>query len=462
MKILIVDDEKNIRDSMQRLFSLDGMDSATAGDGRTGAELLLAESFDAAVVDLKMPGMNGQELIEWMRSEGIRTPVVMISAFGEIEDAVRALKSGADDYLIKPFDPAELIHRVRGLVATRKSGDLLEASARTSNGRARFIGECAAVRELRLLVEKVAAADTTVLVTGESGTGKEVVAREIHARSPRSAEPFVAVNIGGVHAELMESELFGHERGAFTGAEARKLGLFELAGEGTLFLDEIGEMPPGLQVKLLRVLQERRIRRLGGQRDIPISARIISATNRDIEALVAEGRFREDLYYRLNVVRLTVPPLRERLDDLPLLAADILDRLHGRAGRGRIGISKDALALLAGYDFPGNIRELENILERAVIYCDGPEIGAEDIDLPARRRRASSASAAEPSSEGQRTKASPSKLAKREESLSLANAEAAAIVRALEQCNGNRTRTALELGISRRALLYKLKRYGIL
>jgi len=477
MRILVVDDERNIRESIQRLFSLEGIESVAAENGHAAAALILSESFDAAVVDLKMPVMSGQELIEWMRAEGIRTPVVMISAFGEIEDAVRALKAGANDYLIKPFDPAELIHRVRSLVTSRKREDLIEAEARTQPVSGRLLGEGPAMRELKSLLDKVAPSATTVLVTGESGTGKEVVARELHARSGRSSDPFVAVNIGGVHAELMESELFGHEKGAFTGADARKLGLFELAGEGTLFLDEIGEMPLPLQVKLLRVLQERKIRRLGGQHDIPIGARIISATNRNMETLVREGRFREDLYYRLNVVRIDVPPLRAHLEDLPVLALSILARLRARTGRGPSRLDQPALDLLASYDFPGNVRELENILERAAIYCECEAIRVEDIDLPSRRRGVprdalqvlDAAQAAEgvPLSieslrnvpPGPSRAAVAAKVA--ENSVSLTDTEVATIIRALEKCNGNRTKACAELGISRRALLYKIKRYGI-
>jgi two-component system response regulator AtoC len=471
MRILIVDDETNIRESLQRLLSLEGIGSATAPDGAAACALLLEEPFDAAIVDLKMPGMGGQELIEWMRSEGLRTPVVMISAFGEIDDAVRALKSGANDYLIKPFDPAELILRVRGLVTSRKRGDLIEAEARTSQSGVRLVGESRAMRELKGLLEKVAGTATTILITGESGTGKEVVARELHARSPRAAEPFVAVNIGGVHAGLMESELFGHERGSFTGADSRKLGLFELAGEGTLFLDEVGEMPLGLQVKLLRVLQERRMRRLGGSRDIPVGARIISATNRDIEAMVRDGRFREDLYYRLNVVRLSVPPLRERVEDIPALAAGILARIRSRNGVGPRYLDPSALALLGSHAFPGNIRELENLLERAAIYCAGDSVTAADIDLPQKRRLAADPGeapgpGAKASAAGLRSvPPGPSRAAAAAavvgSSVSLEENEMATIIRALEKCGGNRSKACVELGISRRALLYKLKRYGI-
>ena len=442
MKILIVDDEENIRQSIQRLFALEGLDSVTAADGQAAQGYLTSDSFDALVVDLKMPRMNGQELIEWMRAEGLRTPVLMISAFGEIDDAVRALKTGADDYLIKPFNPTELIHRVRSLISARKSEDLLETVARTARTKGRLVGLSAPMRNIQALIDKVAPTSTMVLITGESGTGKEVVAREIHLRSPRCQEPFVPVNIGGVHAELMESELFGHERGSFTGAEARKIGLFELAGRGTLFLDEIGEMPLGLQVKLLRVLQDRKIRRLGGNRDIPIDARIISATNRDLEALVASGAFREDLYYRLNVVRIVVPPLRDRKEDLGALTEAILEKFRNRSGGGPWTVSEQALNLLSQYSFPGNIRELENILERGTIYCEGNRIEAKDIDVP--KQRAPGVPA--PSSEAP---------------LILDTVEAQTIVAALKAVGGNRTKAAVTLGISRRTLLYKLKRYGI-
>jgi two-component system, NtrC family, response regulator AtoC len=443
VRVLIVDDEKNIRESIGKLFSLEGIMSAVAADGREATAQLSDTAFDAVVLDLKMPGMDGQKLLEWIRGEGLRTPVVMISALGDINDAVKALKTGADDYLIKPFDPGELILKLRTLVAGRKRQDQLEAGSRTTGSGTRLVGESAALRALRAMIEKVAAGDATVLITGESGTGKEVVAREIHALSPRAAEPFVAVNIGGIHENLVESELFGHEKGAFTGAEARTTGLFELAGGGTIFLDEIGEMPLPLQVKLLRVLQERRTRRLGGTRDIPIQARIMSATNRDIEELVGSGRFREDLYYRLNVVRIAVPPLRERTDDIPLLAGHLLEKIRLRVGKPPKRLTPEALDALVGYPFPGNIRELENILERVMISCEEETILPADLGLaraPVRRAEAPA------------VPASPA---------SIEEVEREAIARALAAWGGNRTRAALELGISRRTIINKIKRYGL-
>jgi len=448
VRILIVDDERNIRESLQRLLSLDGIDSAVAADGLEALALLQSESFDAIVTDLRMPVMGGQELLERARAEGIRCPIFMMSALGEIRDAVSALKSGATDYLIKPFEPEDFIHKLEAAVASRRLEDRVEAGVRTGPAASRLIGDGVAMRSLRRDIEKLAGSDAMVLITGESGSGKEVVAREIHALSSRSNEPFVAVNIGGIHESLMESELFGHEKGSFTGADARKHGLFELAGSGTLFLDEIGEMPVRLQVKLLRVLQERTVRRLGGTRDIPVPARIIAATNRDIEALVREGGFREDLYYRLNVLRVQVPPLRERRDDIPALSEHLLGRLRARMSKGDIRFSSDALDCLAGYSWPGNVRELENIIERALIYADGAMIRSGDLELPAGSRGAVASAA--PLGEG----ASP-------DATSLERLEREAIERALASHGGNRTRAAQELGISRRTILYRIKRYGL-
>jgi two-component system, NtrC family, response regulator AtoC len=454
MRVLVVDDEQNIRESIRRLLELEGIESAPASDGAEAAELLRSESFDAVVTDLRMPRMGGQELLEIMRDEGIRCPAIMISALGEIHDAVQALKTGAVDYLIKPFDPDELVHKIRTAVANRKLEDRIEAGSRTAAPSSRLVGESETARALRRAIEKIARTDTTVLVTGESGSGKEVVAREIHALSPRADEPFIAVNIGGIHESLMESELFGHEKGSFTGADARKTGLFELAGSGTLFLDEIGEMPPPLQVKLLRVLQDRKIRRLGGIRDIPVGARILSATNKDVEAMVREGRFREDLYYRLNVVRIEVPPLRERLDDVPVLASHVLEKLKLRMKRSGARLGEGSVQALMAYSFPGNVRELENILERALIYCENDEILPSDLEL-AMGRSPRGEPRAVPVDSGEADPAPPA------DSASLDSMERDAIRRALGKWKGNRSKAAEELGISRRTIQNKIKRYGL-
>jgi two-component system response regulator AtoC len=414
--------------------------------GEAALEALEREPFDAAIIDLKLPGISGQEVLERMVRQGLLAPAIMISAHGQIADAVGALKAGARDYLVKPFDPAELVIKLRGLVADKRRENLVEAGKRTGVGETALIGETGVMRALSAQIDRIADSNVTVLISGESGTGKEVAAREIHRRGSLSAEPFVAVNIGGIHEGLMESELFGHEKGAFTGAVVRKSGLFELAGRGCLFLDEIGEMPLPLQVKLLRVLQDRKIRRLGGTGDIPVNARIISATNREIETLVREGRFREDLYYRLNVFRLTLPPLRERSADIPLLARHLLGKLTTRMGKPPHVLEAGAEEKLRSYSFPGNVRELENILERALIFCEGNEIRGQDIDLHRE-------TAAVPASSGAGPPAGDPR--------SLGELEKEAIITALARSGGNRTRAAEELGVSRKTILNKIRAYGI-
>ncbi len=311
MRVLIVDDEKNIRELMGAYLKLDGTESDAAENGLSAQRLLREHPYDACLVDLRMPGMDGLTLIRWMRSEGFRMPIIMMSAHGEIRDAVVALKEGAQDYIEKPFDPEEMSIRLSKLIENQRLKNLVE-SARIGHTDAdddeNFIGISPAMVRIREIIERISRTPATVLITGESGTGKEVVARKIHSTSTRSEEPFVAINIGGVPEQLLESELFGYEKGAFTGAAGRKIGMFEVASGGTLFLDEIGEMPMVLQVKLLRVLQERKITRLGGTLPIPIDARIIAATNKQIEDQVRSGEFREDLFYRLNVVRIEIPP----------------------------------------------------------------------------------------------------------------------------------------------------------
>jgi two-component system response regulator AtoC len=445
MKVLIVDDERNIRQSLKKYLSIEQIDSTAAETGEIAVEFLEREAFDAVILDLKLPGMNGHELLAWIRNRGIPVPVIMISAHGQIQDAVDALKAGAQDYLVKPFDPAELNIKLRQLIENKRRENRLETEQRTA-GENTLIGSSPAMWQLSAQIDKIALSDVTVLITGESGAGKEVVAREIHRRGKYGAEPFAAVNIGGIHEGLMESELFGHEKGAFTGAVARKQGLFELAGRGTIFLDEIGEMPAGLQVKLLRVLQERKIRRLGGASDIPVSARIVSATNRNIEDMVKEGRFREDLYYRLNVFRVALPPLRERREDIPPLSDYLLHKIALRMGRPVPAFSAEASEKLLGYDFPGNVRELENILERALIYSDGPTLNAGNIDLR---------------HPGGGEPGAPLGVSASSGSGSLESMEKTAIRETLARFGGNRTKAAKELGVSRKTILNKIKAYGL-
>lgn len=464
MKILIVDDERNIRLSLKKYLSLENIESEGAESGEAALGYLETEHFDAVILDLKLPLMSGQEVLEWMQTRGILTPVIMISAHGQIADAVEALKRGAKDYLVKPFDPAELIIKIRSLVDNKRRENLIEADNRTrAPVQKSLVGNSDVMRRISAQIDKIASADVTVLITGESGTGKEVVAREVHARSAKSAEPFVAVNIGGIHESLMESELFGHEKGAFTGAVSRKQGLFELAGDGCLFLDEIGEMPMPLQVKLLRVLQERKIRRLGGVSDIPVTARIVSATNRNLEDMVKEGAFREDLYYRINVFRIELPPLRERRDDIPPLAQHLTRKLASRMGRLAPNLTDEAIERLRDYSWFGNIRELENVLERALIFCNGATIESADLDLRSAPQVATPVTASTTTSaptSGDDTHGADASVAANG-ARSLDSIEREAVKAALLQCKGNRTRAAEQLGVSRKTILNKIKAYGL-
>jgi two-component system, NtrC family, response regulator AtoC len=454
MRVLIVDDEKNIRELMGAYLKLDGIESDAAENGLSAQRLLREHPYDACLVDLRMPGMDGLTLIRWMRSEGFRMPIIMMSAHGEIRDAVVALKDGAQDYIEKPFDPEEMSIRLSKLIENQRLKNLVE-SARIGHTDAdddeNFIGISPAMVRIRDIIERISRTPATVLITGESGTGKEVVARKIHSTSTRSEEPFVAINIGGVPEQLLESELFGYEKGAFTGAAGRKIGMFEVASGGTLFLDEIGEMPMVLQVKLLRVLQERKITRLGGTLPIPIDARIIAATNKQIEDQVRSGDFREDLFYRLNVVRIEIPPLRDRKEDIEVLAARILERMNRQMGLSVTGISADAHETLHAYSFPGNVRELENILERGVIFAESDQLQARDLEL----RGVVLHSIEEP------TVSSSMLESANEESLSLKDVELRAIIRSLHRWEGNRTRAAEELGISRRTLINKISEYDL-
>ena len=443
MRILISDDEENIRNLMKRFFSLDNIICDTAENGLSAQRMIRENAYDALLVDLRMPGLDGLSLIRWLRAEGFRMPVIMISAHGDITDAVSALKEGADDYVVKPFDPEELTIKLKSLVEAANLKSLVEGGKKSGE----LIGESPEMLRIKAIIAKAALSSATVLITGESGTGKEVVAREIHRQSNVKDGPFIPINIGGVPENLLESELFGYEKGAFTGAQNRKIGKFELASGGTLFLDEIGDMPLSLQVKILRVLQEKKITRLGGTETIPINARIVAATNKALEEMVKNGTFREDLFYRLNVVRIELPPLRERKEDIPILAAYIIRRLSEDMSSHISGFTPEAIEALKNHHFYGNVRELENIIERAMIFSDSTTIDVKDLDL-----RSSVAK------ESVREREIQSSV---EGTLSLKELERSAIISALQRWEGNRTKASEELGISRRTLISKIKEYDI-
>ncbi|MBF9017542.1 MULTISPECIES: sigma-54 dependent transcriptional regulator [unclassified Oceanispirochaeta] len=435
MRVLIVDDETNIREIFVKLLAMEGIDCESAENGFAAQRIVENIDIDIIVSDLKMPGMDGLELLAWLKEQSLDIPVIMISAFGQADDAVQALKLGAYDYMVKPFDPDVLIHRIKNASdAQTLKKELLSKEKNDS-----YIAHSLTMKHLKTRIQKIAPTPSTVLITGESGSGKEVTARYIHQLSGNREGPFLSINVGGIPEELLESELFGHEKGSFTGAERRKIGLFEAAAEGTLFLDEIGEMSAGMQVKLLRVLQEKTIRRLGGLDELPIKARIISATNRTLENSIKEGSFREDLFYRLNVARIELPPLRERKEDIIPLTTLLLKNLNIKMGSSINSISPEAVSSLESYPYPGNIRELENILERACIYAEGTIISSDDLELQ-----------------------DPSRMAQvHDKPGSLHAMEKEMILESLLRWEGNRTKAAKELGISRRTIQNKLIEYGM-
>ncbi|HET9931015.1 MAG TPA: sigma-54 dependent transcriptional regulator, partial [Polyangiaceae bacterium] len=381
-QILVVDDEPNLRRVLTAQLERDGYDVHTAEDGEQALSTLREHHVDLVITDLRMPKLDGMELLRRVVAMDDELPVVMLTAHGTVDNAVEALKTGAFDYITKPFDQAEVRTIVRKALKTRDLSSV-EASraAQAQDGGARYgiIGQSAGILELYAVLDRVADTPTTVLITGESGTGKELVARALHENSSRRDKPFIKVNCAAIPKDLMESELFGYERGAFTGAVGSKPGRFELASGGTLFLDEIGSIPVEMQVKLLRALQESEFERVGGIKTIRVDVRLVAATNSDLKKEIGLGTFREDLYYRLNVVPIRLPALRERAQDILLLVRHFIEKFNARLKKSVTGIDANALALLSAYPWPGNIRELENVIERAVLFCDKTEIGISDI-----------------------------------------------------------------------------------
>lgn len=374
-RILVVDDDRASRGVLSGFLENANYEVIEAGDGKEALEILDSNSFDAVITDLKMPGIDGVSLIKAINEQSRDIAGIVLTGFASVETAVLAMKAGAYDYITKPINRDELLLTLRkGLEFNRlrKENTSLKRALRRKYSFEGLVGDSDAIQKVYSLIEKVADSDSTVLVLGESGTGKELVARTIHYNSPRSDKPLVPINCGAIPESLLESELFGHEKGAFTGAYSARAGRFELAHGGTIFLDEIGDMSPSLQVKLLRVLQERQFERVGGTKTIKVDVRVITATNQDLEKAVAEKKFREDLYYRINVIPITIPPLRERIGDIPLLAKHFSEVFSKKKGKKIDGISDEAMSLLVSYHWPGNVRELENMIERlAVLKREG-------------------------------------------------------------------------------------------
>ncbi|MEE2703575.1 MAG: sigma-54 dependent transcriptional regulator [Myxococcota bacterium] len=445
--VLIVENEANMRRVLGTLLRREGYQILEAADGGEALEELARSHVDCVISDLKMPRMNGLELLAAMRRSHAAVPVILLTAFGSIESAVEALKQGAHDYLTKPFDPVEVKQVVAKAVRTRVL-ELAEASPSPGDDPTHLLsGSSPALQEVKRLIERVAPTNATVLVTGETGTGKELVARSVHASSQFHRGPFIKVNCAAIPESLFESELFGYERGAFTGAGTRKPGRFELAESGTLFLDEIGEMPLSTQPKLLRALQEASFFRVGGTRTIHVQLRLIAATNRDLGEAVARGSFRADLFYRLCVLPIHVPALRERRQDIETLAMLFLKRFSRHRGEDLTGIEPRTLEVLRAYDWPGNIRELENAIERAVLLCDAPELTLETLPEPLQRLET-----------GLQNSCGKLRERVRRET---ARIERQAIIDALAATAGNVTHAAQRLGLSRRGLQLKLKEFQI-
>lgn len=448
-RILIVDDEPSIRKVLSAHLRKFGHATSTAADGGEAIRLLEEDLFHLVVSDLRMPNVDGMALLAWIREHQPGLPVILITAHGTVDSAVEAIKCGAFDYVTKPFDRDELQDAIAKALSTEER-NAAHVSSDDPEGRFAIIGRTPSMARLYAMIEKVAPSPTTVLVTGESGTGKELVARALHENSPRMTGPFIHINCGAIPASLFEAELFGYEKGAFTGAASTKPGRFELAHGGTLFLDEVGELPKEMQVKILRALQERVIDRVGGVRPIEVDVRVIAATNVDLAKAVQDGNFREDLYYRLNVIPMHLPPLRDRIDDIPLLLEHFLEKFNRRLGKSVKRVAPEGVAALMGHHWPGNIRELENLMERSVLLADGDTIQVSD--MPG-LRFAGGAEADADDLDGMGLKEYVR--------VHTAKLERARIRRVLDAEDGNVTRAARRLGISRKSLQTKMKEYGL-
>jgi two-component system response regulator HydG len=446
--VLVVEDDDAMRDLLVEELSEAGFDVVSAGDGRAGVEVVKREPVELVVTDLRMPELDGFDLIRDVRATPGAPPIVMVTAFGSIETAIKAVKLGAYDYITKPFEIEELLlvaDKALEERALRREVARLRTEVADRDRIGEIVARSATMREVLSLVRRVAASTVTVLITGESGTGKELIARALHQGSERAQGPFVAINLAAVPGPLLESELFGHKKGAFTDARADRVGLFEAADGGTIFLDEIGELAPELQAKLLRVLQEHEIRPLGATRTQRVDVRVVAATNRDLEELMAEGRFREDLYYRLNVVDVALPALRQRPDDILPLAEHFLDRAGAKAHPPRrLTIAEDARRALTPYAWPGYVRELMNLMERGLALSNGDVLRLADLPSQVREHRATADHLAAAMARG----------------MTLEQLEREYIERVLADEGGNKTRAAQRLGLDRKTLYRKLDEWG--
>ncbi len=443
--ILIVEDEAKMRRLLELNLGEDGFETVSAGDAESGLKLMGSNAVDLVLTDVKLPGMDGMEFLQAVKRTNATLPVVVMTAFGTVETAVEAMKLGASNYVLKPFSLDEMRMVVRKELDVRRLHDenrSLREALKKRFEHPNMVARSPKMQEVLATVERVAATNSTVLLGGESGVGKDMVARAIHEKSRRAAGSFIKINSTAIPENLLESELFGYEKGAFTGAVASKLGKFELADKGTLFLDEIGDVPAPTQVKLLRVLQEREFERLGGTRTLKVDVRLVAATNRDLREALEQGTFREDLYYRLNVVPIDIPPLREHKEDIPELVELFLARSAADSGR-ELAVGAEAMKLLMEHRWPGNVRELQNIIERAAALAKGQTIEAGDIHFDPARKQTNSHSALLP------------------EGMTLEQWEDEMIREAVRRANGNKSQAARMLGLSRNALRYRLGKMGI-
>lgn len=455
-KILVIEDEDILRDVLQFLLSNEGFDVETCKDGNNAIHLLSNNSYDIAICDIKLPGKNGMEILEFKVDANINTSFIMITAYGSVESAVDAIKNGAEEYITKPFINEDLIRIVQKIIEYRQLKHE-HALYKKEMGikydlKHAIIGKSEPMKKIFNLIKKVSKYDSPILITGESGTGKELIARSIHFNSHRNRSSFVPVNCGAIPESLMESEFFGHVKGAFTGAIKDKKGFFEQAEGGTLFLDEIGEMHLNLQVKLLRVLQENTIQNIGSEKSKKIDVRIIAATNKNIEEAIHEGNFREDLFYRLNVVEINIPPLTERKEDISLLIDYFIQYYNELFGKNINGIEDNALRALLNYSWPGNVREMQHLIQRAIILCTGEKISLHDLNNQKLNENHHSYSISVPDNSYDLKNI----LDQYKESI-----EMQLIARALKKSENNRTHAAKLLGISHRSLLYKINKYNL-